>query len=296
MGDAGVPVAPRQLANEALAAGERVPNASASDRGYGAEAKGGGEPAGAVDRWQVGVVVGIDAGCQASTRNWTARPTRRHARRQAIAGSVMAMSWATAPGASARRTTASRKANPRTVPALVRTVPGAGEFPSAIDRDAEGGFDRRIAALGPARDVGVGVHRSRICLLGEGGQDADRVAEVDMESPAEVGDRRSRASAVRNARRRWGPAGPSSAGSITSAGTISSWASVAAAQAGLSSRRSRRNQTMAVDIDSITSGRRCADALRRMDCDDPLGVRVETIACGKVTRSSDQRRVPGRGV
>ena len=56
------------------------------------------------------------------------------------------------------------------------------------------------------RDVGVGVHRSRICLLGEGGQDADRVADADMESPAELGDRS--VEGLRSGEERSAPVGP----------------------------------------------------------------------------------------
>ena len=136
--------------------------------------------------------------------------------------------------------------------------------PVPLDRDTEGGFNRSVAALGPARDVGVGVHRSRIRLLGEGGQDADRVADADMESPAELGDRP--VEGLRSGEERSAPVGARSVEQrrfdhqhgndlVVGLGGGSPGGIVIEAEVA-------RNQTMAVDIDSITSGRWRADALR----------------------------------
>ena len=183
-----------------------------------------------------------------------------------------------------------------TVPALVRTVPGVGKGPPVpLDRDTEGGFDRGVAALGPARDVGVGVHRSRIRLLGEGGQDADRVADADMESPAELGDRP--VEGLRSGEERSAPVGPaasSSAGSITSTGTISSWARWRQPRRdchrGGGRGGTRRWRWTSIRLRAV-GGVRMLSA--EMDRNDLAVSGLETIACGKVTRSSDQRRVPG---
>ena len=168
-----------------------------------------------------------------------------------------------------------------------------------LDRDSEGGFDRSVAALGPARDVGVGVHRSRIRLLGEGGQDADRVADADMESPAELGDRS--VEGLRSGEERSAPVGPRS----------------------VEQRRfdHQRGDDLVVGFGGGGPGGIVLEAEVATEPDDGGGHRfdyersaacgcsppkwivmtlavswLETIACGKVTRSSDQRRVPGRGV
>ena len=168
-----------------------------------------------------------------------------------------------------------------------------------LDRDTEGGFDRSVAALGPARDVGVGVHRSRIRLLGEGGQDADRVADADMESPAELGDRP--VEGLRSGEERSAPVGARSVEQrrfdhqhgndlVVGLGGGSPGGIVIEAE-------------VAAEPDDGGGHRFDYERSAACGCSPPKWIAMtlavswlETIACGKVTRSSDQRRVPGRGV
>ena len=212
------------------------------------------------------------------------------------------MSWATASGRIGTANHCFEKGvkTRETVPALVRTVPGVGEgSPVPLDRDAEGGFDRRIAALGPARDVGVGVHRSRICLLGEGGQDADRVADADMESPAELGDRS--VEGLRSGEERSAPVGPRSVEQrrfdhqrgddlVVGFGGGGPGGIVLEAE---SRDGTRRWRWTSIRLRAV-GGVRMLSA--EMDCDDPLGVRARDDRLWKSHAIVGSTPRPGRGV